>query len=88
MLNLDVINIPSFNKPGEKDKLYCCKHALDGMIDVVSKRCAEPGCDTRPSYNKPGEKAGLYCSTHALDGMVDVVHQRCIEPGCDTMTKL
>ena len=85
MLNLDVILLPSYNNPGEKGGLYCFKHALDGMIDVVNPQCAEPGCDTRPSYNKPGEKGGIYCSEHGLDGMVDVVSKRCIEPGCDTI---
>ena len=24
---------------------HCSKHALDGMVNVKSKRCAEPGCD-------------------------------------------
>ena len=54
------------------------------MVNVISKQCAESGCDKQPHYNNPGEKGGLYCSTHKKDGMVDVKHPRCAEPECGT----
>ena len=82
-----ILNHPIITQE-KKLGLYCCKHALDGMVDVIHPRCIEPGCDTLPSYNNPEEKGGLYCSTHALDGMVDVVSKRCVEPGCNTNQNL
>ena len=55
------------------------------MVDVVSKRCAAPGCDTRPVFDLPGASSGgRFCSAHKTIGMVDVVSKRCAEPGCRT----
>ncbi|CAN0501740.1 unnamed protein product, partial [Scytosiphon promiscuus] len=30
---------PSFNVEGRKPAVYCKKHAADGMVDIVSRRC-------------------------------------------------
>ncbi|CBN75453.1 EsV-1-7 [Ectocarpus siliculosus] len=51
------------------------------MIDVRSRRCAEPGCKRQPSYGFEGKRA-CYCAAHKLEGQVDVVSRRCEEPGC------
>ena len=34
-------------------QLYCKLHALEGMINVISKRCTDPDCMTRPTFNTP-----------------------------------
>jgi hypothetical protein len=56
----------------DKRPSYCGDHQLDGMMNLVSKRCVQPGCDTLANkktavykghcmrcfvYNFPGEKA-------------------------------
>ncbi len=72
----------SFNYSGEKPK-YCKSHSLDGMVDVVSKRCVAKDCKKQPNYNYKDLKQRLYCKEHKLDGMVDIKNKRCIEPTCD-----
>jgi len=73
-----------FNFPGEKERLYCSKHKLQGMIDIAHKRCIFKGCDTRASFNIKGEKTGLYCYQHKIQEMVNVVSKRCSFEDCDT----
>ena len=72
------------NKIGETKPLYCGKHKLDGMEDVVSKICIFEGCNTRASCNKIGETKPLYCGKHKLDGMEDITHKRCKTHLCET----
>ena len=52
------------------------------MIDIKSKRCQHPGCQTRPNYNYPGETTAIFCSSHKLENMVDIKSKRCQHPGC------
>jgi hypothetical protein len=63
---------------------YCSKHRLEGMVNVVSKRCAHEGCGSpSPSFNFPGSKGGVYCEKHQKPGMENVVAKRCAdEKGC------
>jgi hypothetical protein len=64
---------------------YCPKHRLEGMVNVMDKRCAhEEGCRSpSPSFNFPGSKGGVYCKKHQKPGMVDVMDKRCAhEEGC------
>ena len=75
---------PIYNKLGESKGLYCFKHKLDGMFDVVSKKCLYHGCMTQPKYNIIGENKGLYCAKHKLNKMVDVISKTCIHNGCNT----
>jgi hypothetical protein len=75
--------IASFNIIGKKRPLYCAKHKLDGMINVIIKPCKETNCKTQPVYNMIGEKQGIYCSNHKLDGMVNVKHKSCKEENCN-----
>jgi len=51
------------------------------MVDVVSKRCKEPGCGKQPNFGVKGQRP-TRCAAHKTDGMVEVVHTRCEEPGC------
>ena len=71
-----------FNTEGLKVGVYCKAHALEGMINVVDKKCQETGCDKRPVYNLPGVKPPMYCKNHAKTDMVDVMNPRCLETEC------
>jgi EsV-1-7 cysteine-rich motif len=67
---------PCFNYEYEKKALYCKDCKLDGMIDVINKKCTI--CNIkRPSFNYSDEKKGLYCDDCKLDGMIDVEHLKC-----------
>ena len=78
---------PTFGKTGGRP-LYCQKHRLDGMIDVVTRLCEAPDCsrtDTnlrKPIYALPGEPRGRFCTAHKLAGMVNVACCRCTRDGC------
>jgi hypothetical protein len=73
---------PYYNNDGQTKGLYCSKHKLDGMVNVVNNRCIKDDCKKQPIYNNEGETKGLYCSKHKLDGMVDVKNTRCIKDDC------
>jgi len=73
---------PNFNFEGEKSRIYCKKHKLEGMINITNKRCGERGCKLQPSYNFPGEKLRIYCLNHKKEGMIDVNHKTCKENKC------
>ena len=66
-----------------KNPLFCARHKLDGMKNVVSKRCEAPGCESRPTFGREKGKA-LYCALHFLDGMKNVKDKVCQEPECET----
>ena len=70
----------SFNWPTEIIALFCKLCMLEGMINVMSKKCVE--CDKQPSYNDEGQPV-KYCKDHAKSGMVDVVSKRCKQEGCE-----
>eukprot|EP00903_Cladosiphon_okamuranus_P009506 g9058.t1 len=72
--------VPSVGKAGGKVE-YCRDHAEDGMVDVVSKRCADYGCIKVPSCGIAGGKVEC-CRDHAKDGMVSLKHKRCTHNGC------
>lgn len=56
---------------------------LDGMVDVVSKRCAHRNCSKQPSLGMAGSGKAEMCAKHALDGMVSVVtRKKCDHPSC------
>ena len=67
---------PHFNYQGDKKRLYCSKHKLDGMVNVGRDSCLN--CGKTPNYNYQGETSGLYCSTHKLQNMVDVKNKKCL----------
>lgn len=67
----------------ERQPTHCKSHAKEGMRNVVSKRCEEPGCDLIPTY---GTYDGIatHCKTHMKHGMYDVKSSRCEEEDCRT----
>ena len=44
---------PLFNYPSYKKGVYCSKHKVEGMEDVMSKYCIHDSCTTRPVFNIP-----------------------------------
>ena len=73
---------PAFNKEGETKALYCSKHKIEGMVDVINQTCIYKGCKIQPSFNNKGETKALYCSKHKIEGMINVKHETCIHEGC------
>ncbi|CAM9597661.1 unnamed protein product, partial [Ascophyllum nodosum] len=47
-------NWGSFGVAGTKTVAYCAQHALDGMVDVFSRKCRTEGCGKRPSFGVTG----------------------------------
>ena len=74
---------PSFALPGMK-AARCRRHALDGEINVVSKRCRFGGCDLLASFGVDGKRD--WCKKHAPTGSTANVSasQICHAPGCTT----
>jgi hypothetical protein len=74
---------PRYNVPEIKSALYCSKHQLPNMIDVVAPYCSFAGCGVaQPQFNYATEKKGLFCNTHKLLDMIDVKHKKCIHENC------
>lgn len=46
--------------------LYCNKHKLDGMHNVIDKTCIYGGCLVRSTFGNETGKA-MYCYKHRLD---------------------
>lgn len=76
---------PTYNFEGEKKRLYCSLHKLQGMIDVKTKNCENYLCSSLPSFNYPNEQKYRFCSKHKLDGMVDIKSKKCEFVGCKTV---
>lgn len=72
----------NFNFPTETLALYCSKHKEEGMINIISKRCAHTRCMKQPTFNFPTKKNVLYCVKHKKEGMVDIKSKRCTQIGC------
>ena len=68
--------------PGSK-ATYCTKHKRPGMVNLVTRRCADELCSTAPSYGFDGKRP-TFCKKHRLEGMINVVSPRCIAPGCSS----
>ena len=73
---------PCFNFDGETKGVYCFNHKLDGMVNVIHKRCIHDECKKHPCFNTDGETKGLYCSNHKLDGMINVIDKHCKSDEC------
>ena len=73
---------PIYNVEGETKGVYCSTHKLDGMVDIINKKCNYEGCKTMPIYNFEGETNRLYCVAHKLEGMINVKHKPCSYEGC------
>lgn len=67
-----------FNYLNKSKVLYCFKHKLNNMINIVTKKCIN--CKLKiPTYNYKNEKIALYCKNCKLDNMVDIKHKKCIK---------
>jgi hypothetical protein len=91
--NIKTINMSKFKCCNERRSIYnydglpaqyCPKHRLEGMVNVVAKRCAhEEGCGSpNPNFNFPGTKKGEYCERHKKPGMENVVSKLCADEEC------
>ena len=60
-----------------KKTLYCKQCKVDGMVDLINKKCIT--CDLKhASFNYSNEKQALYCNDCKTCGMVDVENKKCI----------
>lgn len=75
--------IANYSLIGEKP-LYCFKHKLHNMSDVVNKKCIENDCIKNPTFGLIWKKPE-YCVKHKLENMVDVVHKKCIKVDCTSL---
>lgn len=67
----------SFNYEGEPNAKFCKTHSLKKMVNVLSKKCADPDCMIVPCFNYPGKKGGKYCSKHKKKDMTNVIDTMC-----------
>ena len=59
--------------------------AVDGMANVISKRCPHPNCSKAPSYGTAGSKKAEICAEHPWGGMVNQRSQQEMwPPPCST----
>ena len=73
----------SCNYKNETKGIYCAKHKLKEMIDIISKKCIFKNCDKIPLFNYKNNTKGIYCTKHKFDEMIDVKHKKCIFKNCD-----
>ena len=60
-----------------KKTVDCCAlHALDGIVNVFSRRCKTEGCGEQPSFGVAGRKMAEYCAQNAPYGMVEVCSKK------------
>jgi hypothetical protein len=57
----------------------CKIHKDPDMIDVVNKRCEDPGCKFHAIFGVAGGRK-THCRIHKPPETVDVVSAKCIEP--------
>jgi hypothetical protein len=72
---------PSYGYPGGKAE-YCAKDKLEGMINVVTKRCNFGECITIPCFGFLGKRPER-CAKHHLEGMKNLSKKLCNYPECD-----
>ncbi len=75
---------PNFNYDGMISGIFCSKHKLVEMIDVINKKCSYIGCNKSASYNYKNSATGLYCSQHKLENMIDKKNKTCNYENCNT----
>lgn len=61
--------------------LFCKKHQVVGMVDVISPRCLHPDCTKRPYFGEAGAQP-LYCKAHMTGNMLNEVTKLCEYPDC------
>lgn len=65
----ECITSASYNKPGEKKRIYCSVHK-DTIMVPARKLCEEKECEKYPCKNFRNVKGRRYCADHAEIGMV------------------
>jgi hypothetical protein len=73
------------NYKGETNKIYCCVHKKDSMIDLKRTLCIYTGCKKQPAFNYINEIKAVYCNEHKLENMVNILTNKCIEINCNTI---
>jgi hypothetical protein len=76
---------PNYNYQGEKKRLYCNSHKLEGMIDVKNKSCENIGCIKLPVFNYINSQKPRFCNSHKLTGMVNIKDKTCEFENCTTI---
>jgi len=71
---------PTYNFDG-KNAIYCVQHKVNGMVDVISRRCITDGCTKRATFNFINKKPE-FCADHKIQDMVDVAHKSCEFDNC------
>ena len=62
----------NFGDPVSLKRTHCKKHMLDGMVDVMNKKCSV--CrDKRPTFGLERGKSATHCAKCRTDQMFDVV---------------
>jgi len=76
---------PTYNYQGEKKRLYCSSHKLEGMVDVKNKTCENIHCIKLPVFNYLKSDKPRFCNSHKLTGMVNIKDKTCEFDNCTTI---
>ena len=63
--------------PGDNTTEPCSVDASDGMVDVLSRRCAGENCVKKPVFGFEGGMKAIFCAEYAPDGMIDIAKKTC-----------
>jgi hypothetical protein len=71
--------IPEYNHTEFSKGLYCEKHQIAGMVNVVYRSCQhlEKKCEYDALYNFPHKEYGIFCVKHRKEGMMIIGHKLC-----------
>jgi hypothetical protein len=72
---------PHFGFPGSI-ATSCVTHMKEGMIHLRTRKCLEPGCNTRAVFNVVGSDKGKFCAKHRQSEMIDIQTKLCKYTGC------
>lgn len=72
--------IAGCNYEGKTLGRFCSAHKLEGMVNVVTRKCTQPGCKKTASF---GITSTLRCKTHADPEMKNLICKVCEHDGCD-----
>lgn len=61
---------------------FCSRHKLEGMINLINKKCEQVDCKKRAFQGYIGDKNVRFCADHRLEGMTDLVNKLCAHEGC------
>lgn len=77
------VKYATYNYITSSKGMYCSKHKLDDMKDVVNSKCMEFGCRKRPSFGIKGTNSARYCALHKKENMIDMRTKICEHQGCE-----